>query len=528
MRRNEFVSPVYFLLATTCFTSLSSCTPWPGPQFQSTDAQQTTTLRNIPGLHIQPRDMMAHIQILASDGLEGRGTGERGIDIAAGYIAGRFAASGLMPVGDDHTYFQAFMINNTTDVAPGTTVSLQGSSETFELHEDFTALSMTAAGSFDSGGVFVGYGITDSDRQYDDYADVDVDGQVVLMLRREPTSWTSESGSYSRHATFRRKISNAIKHGASAILIVNQRSELLGSDDLMSFQRSRINGKIPILQIKRTLADTLLAAGSLDNINNLQARIDKDGAPISSTLDGVTIRGQIELVQDGIEARNVIGLLPATSDSDEYLVIGAHYDHLGKKHGQIYNGADDNASGTAAVIEMARVFSQQRERRRNLVFMAFSGEELGLLGSAHYVYQPIFPLDHTIAMINLDMIGRLDQSSEMNKLAVHGLGTGENFEGIVDRHAARLSIDYIKEPSALGPSDHASFYRGGVPALFFFTGIHDDYHQPGDDIEKIHTTGAAFIAEMAYRTADDLLNEKEAPHFVEVNQRARIFRGAIR
>ncbi len=528
MRRREFTTQVYFLLAATCFTTTTSCAPWAGSRIQSTQAQPTTELRKIHGLHIHPDDMMDHINMLASDELEGRGTGERGIDLAAEYIAERFASSGLIPVGDAHTYFQPFTINQFTDIEQGTTFSIEGSTDIFKLDEDFTALSMSAADSFNAGCVFVGYGITDIDRQYDDYAGVNVDGEIALMLRREPESWTSESGRHSRHATFRRKISNAIKHGASAVLIVNQQPDSLDSDDLISFRQSRGGGKIPVMQIKRTVADALLAAGSIKNIIDLQVGIDEHEEPHSRVLAGVTIRGRVELANDAISARNVIGLLPATIDSEEYLVIGAHYDHLGKKHGEIYNGADDNASGTAAVIEMAHAFSKQRTRRRNLVFMAFSGEELGLLGSAHYVDHPIFPLDHTMAMINLDMIGRLDQFSDMNKLAVHGLGTGESFEGIVDRHADRLSIDYIKEPSALGPSDHASFYKGGIPALFFFTGIHEDYHQPGDDIEKIHADGVAFIAELAYCTARDLLNAKEPPRFVEVNQRARIFRGTNR
>jgi len=226
-------------------------------------------------------------------------------------------------------------------------------------------------------------------------------------------------------------------------------------------------------------------------------------------------------------ARNVLGLLPGMGPhAGEYVVIGAHYDHLGTRGKRIYNGADDNASGTAGVIEIARKLACAGYRDRSVVFAAFAAEELGLHGSAHYVAHPAAEMASTVAMLNLDMIGRLTPEDEANMLAVHGLGTGDSFRRIVERRAAGRGVRFIPEESALGPSDHSSFYRAGVPALFFFTGIHGDYHRPSDDIDTVNAAGGAEVAALAHDIALEIINGDLAPGYVEVDRPARIFRGS--
>jgi len=207
---------------------------------------------------------------------------------------------------------------------------------------------------------------------------------------------------------------------------------------------------------------------------------------------------------------------------DEYVVIGAHYDHVGIQHGEVYNGADDNASGTAGVIELAWALTDVPDRDRSVVFMAFSGEETGLHGSRYFVENPTVESDSIAAMLNMDMIGRLSKNDDTNILAIQGLGTGESFEEIVDRRAKEMGLKYLSEQSAQGPSDHASFYHGGIPALFFCTGVHEDLHQPTDDIEKINVEGALKIIELVSNITLDLVNAEDAPAFAEVKGRANL------
>ncbi len=465
-----------------------------------------------------------HISLLAHDALEGRGTGSDGIDLAAGYIAGQFAAAGLEPGGPDGTYFQRFEIDRGFEFTKETSLHIVDDGPEPKLREDYIPFGFSTSGSFEGDVVFVGYGITAADRSHDDYAGLDVKGRVVLMLRREPTSWNPDGG-YTEHARFDHKVPLAKAHGAAAVLIVNQDPGPDGIDGLMRFRPARTDYGIPALHISRALADRMLAAGGLASITALQRKADK-GEHVSAPLKGVRVEGTVAYEKKTIVARNVIGVLPGTGDrADEYIVIGAHYDHLGRRRGEIFNGADDNASGTSGVIELAWRLAAKRHRERSVLFITFAGEEMGLLGSEHFVAHPTVPPASIKAMINLDMIGRLTPDQEANMLAIQGLGTGSSFADIVERETARAGLKYLPDPSALGPSDHASFYKAGIPSLFFFTGVHEDYHAPSDDVERINTAGEARIVRLVGRIAEDLVNAEESPVYAEVPQEAKIFRG---
>lgn len=467
----------------------------------------------------------AHVAFLAHDELEGRGTGSNGIDLAAGYIAGQFAAAGLKPGGPNGTFFQEFDVAKSATLLDDTNLAIDGSEMALALHDDFRPMGFSANGEFSGDVVFVGYGIVNPDKSHDDYAGVETAGRVVLMLRREPTSW-NEGGKFTDHARFDTKIKLAKEHGALAVLIANQDPGEDGIDGLMRFRSRGEDYGLPALHIKRRVADQLLAVGGLPSLTELQKQLDPGGKNVSSALAGVRVSGTVAYESKDMLARNVIGVLEGNGPhADEYVVIGAHYDHLGKRRGQIYNGADDNASGTAGVIEVAYALAGTPRRDRSVIFMTFSGEEMGLLGSQHYASDPTVDIESIVAMLNMDMIGRLTPDDEANMLSIQGLGTGDSFKEIVEKRAEQAGLEFMPDDSALGPSDHTSFYSAGVPSLFFFTGVHPDYHQPSDDSEKINAEGAARIVDLVYNIARDIINGEASPTYTEVTTRAIVFRG---
>ncbi|MCH8250837.1 MAG: M20/M25/M40 family metallo-hydrolase [Planctomycetes bacterium] len=468
---------------------------------------------------ISHEEYLGHIALLAHDELGGRGTGSDGIDLAAGYIAGQFAAAGLSPGGPDGTYFQEFTFPSRSGakILEDTALRFDGSDVQPAVNTDFLPLSFSTMGKFDGDLVFVGYGATNPDKDYDDYAGIDVDGKVVIMLRREPPDWPGDSR-FTTHATFESKAKLAKRNGATAMIIVNR------DDDRGELRRFRPDGEtygIPAIHLNRDLAEKVLSAGGLASLSDLQKGIDEGGKPASAVVAGVRASGEIAYETNDITARNVLGVLRGTGPhADEYVVIGGHYDHLGVRRGEIHNGADDNASGTAGVIEIAKALARTPKRDRSVICMAFTGEEIGLIGSKYYTANPTVPIDSIAAMINMDMIGRHNDST--NKLDIQGLGTGSVFKEIVERRAAEAGIEFRPDDSAKGPSDHDSFYRAGVPSLFFFTGVHPDYHGPGDDTEKVNVEGAVAIAELVYQIAMDIIDGDEAPQYVEVDQPAHI------
>ncbi|HTM55745.1 MAG TPA: M20/M25/M40 family metallo-hydrolase, partial [Pirellulales bacterium] len=233
------------------------------------------------------------------------------------------------------------------------------------------------------------------------------------------------------------------------------------------------------------------------------------------------ITGETSIERQEAEVKNVLGVLEGSGPlAEETIVIGAHYDHLGYGGAgsaapgvkEIHNGADDNGSGTTVLIEVARrLAARSQHLPRRIVFIAFTGEERGLIGSARYVREPLFPLDRTVAMLNLDMVGRM----ESDKLIVHGTGTAEEFDALVDRLASKQNFQLTKKPGGFGPSDHQSFYAAKVPVLFFFTGSHKDYHRPTDDFEKLNLAGMRRVADLVVDAAVTLAEAPARPRYLE-------------
>ncbi|MBI4717105.1 MAG: M28 family peptidase [Planctomycetes bacterium] len=477
-----------------------------------------------------------HVNYLASDELEGRGVGTPGIELAADYVARQFAEIGLEPAGDNGTYFQSFPMTLRRKLTDAGRLALEGDKEERRQERDFVPLSFSSDEAFSGDVVFCGYGIVAPDKDRDDFVHADVKGNVAFMLRGEPPSWTQADGTHTPHAMFRNKVYNAKDRGAVAVLLVNLTPAEGEKDELIAFEtRGADNFGIPAFHVTRAFADVMLAAGGRGTLAAIQEKLDAGGYA-SAALAGVKVSGQAGFQTESAPTRNVLGLLRGHGAlADEYVVVGAHYDHLGKvkpmmrrfKGGklvaddgapQIHNGADDNASGVGGVIETARLFAGGERPQRSVLFVAFTAEESGLHGSKHYVEHPTVPLEKTALMLNFDMIGRL--SPVGGKLEVFGAKCGAEFMDVLTPLARRQGIALAPTPDDGGRSDHVSFVRKRVPAMHFFTGQHLDYHKPSDDADKINARGAAKIIQLAYDAAREFANRTARPTFQEVKASA--------
>ncbi len=372
-----------------------------------------------PALALSPTRYMRDIIWLASDDLKGRGDGSPELNRAADYIAREFRRAGLVPAGDHNSYFQEFQI--TTGAQPGPSNRLVIGGKALTEGRDFIPVPFSASGSFSGSLVFAGYGITAPEYHYDDYAGLDVRGKIVLVLGHEPQEQDRNSifagANLTRHASLTNKAVNAKQHGAKAIIVltdfVHAKEDIAAATANEDFADS---GIAAVYALREPFAQALKAQGT--DIAAIQHQIDSDLRPRSA----ITQLG-VELVSDVVRTRktvrNVIGALPGNDPKlkDQWIVVGAHYDHLGlggrnslapSLTGQIHHGADDNASGTAGVMELARIAEIAPERwHRSVLFMTYAGEEIGLLGSSWYVNHPTVPLNTVDAMINMDMIGRI-------------------------------------------------------------------------------------------------------------------------
>lgn len=481
-------------------------------------------------LKVNPDDFMSHVAVLADDAMGGRGIGTRGIDQAAAYIAGQYALLGIQPGGENGTYFQEFDVSTGGRLVDDQEFDVTDFNITPQRGTDYIPFGFSSNDHFDGEVVFVGYGLVNEDENHNDYNNLDVSNKVVLMLRREPPSWAG-AGQTTRHATFQNKVYTAREKGAAAVLIVNQIAD--GREDqLMRFRGQRGAFGIPAFHITQDLAQKLIAAGGADDLETLESAANESQF-VSTLLNGVRIRGHAGIEKTSTRERNVIGLIPGEGPlAHEYVVIGGHYDHLGKSatmrmlrqnpedaEPRIHNGADDNASGTAGIIESGRILMNRRPLKRSVLLMAFSGEETGLLGSKHYAENPVVPMEDTVAMLNMDMIGRFDE--EKNTIQIFGTKAAEEFETMIARHVEDVGMKLRGDASALGPSDHTPFYQKKVPAMHIFTGLHEDYHRPGDDVEKVNAQGGARVTDLVAAMAYDIIQRDDRVTYHEVKSRAQ-------
>ena len=457
----------------------------------------------------RPEALIATVRTLADTAWTGRGAGTPGLDSAAAYLERRFARAGLRPAGDGRAYRQGFDIN--------TGVSLEGENSLvtrrggpWQVGRDFLPLGFSAGGAARAPVVFAGYGITAPELHYDDYAGIDARGRIAVILRYEPGEDDSTSRFDGRlptlHSELRNKAINAREHGALGILVVTGPRYHEGEEELPALRADAayMSAGLVGASVTRALVDSLLVRHGL-TVRALQDSIDGREAPHSIEFPD-TVGLTIELARKTARAFNIVGVLPGRehgADGGRSLVVGAHYDHLGlggeyslapQAYGLVHPGADDNASGTSALLAVAEAEAQGERPRHDLVFIAFAGEEMGLVGSSWYTDHPAVPLAATDAMLNMDMVGRLRDS----KLLVMGTGTGAEFHGLLDSLNAALPaaerFDLKTTDDGYGPSDHSSFYRRKVPVLFFFTGAHADYHKPSDTWDKVDGPGLSRVA----------------------------------
>jgi aminopeptidase YwaD len=463
----------------------------PVPEFATTD--------------ITAAELRAHITWLASDAQEGRRTGTPGAEASADHIAREFARYGLQPAGENGGWFQNFEVITGMRLVAKTLLAIRDDAEFPVEQTHFTPYAFSASDAFRGRPVFAGHGIVDPTGQHDDYAGRDVTGAVVFVRAGYPED-ADPHGMAPELVAARAKALAARERGASALLIVHEDERQLHS---FHYDGSPADAGLPVGSIHIEAARKLFdLPGSADNFFDHAERASGAGE-VRGEISG---RFHVEIVRSN--ARNVIGLRPGTRH-DDVIVIGAHYDHLGWGQGgslagasvlAIHNGADDNASGTAAVLELAQWFSTQ-PTRHGLLFMAFDAEELGLLGSRHWVSQPTIPLERVRAMINLDMIGRLDATSR--RLTVQGVASSPAWSTILEEENDTENFDLALVARGMGGSDHTSFYLKDIPVLFFFTGIHADYHRPTDVADRIaydeQETVTRYVAEVVTRA--DALDE---------------------
>jgi peptidase M28-like protein/PDZ domain-containing protein/PA domain-containing protein len=440
---------------------------------------------------------------LTTPEMDGRRSGTPGGDHAARQIAEWLAAAGLRPGGEQGSFLQSFVLETSSRPGPASSLDLLGPTpRRLEAGRDWIAHGGSRAGEVSGDVVFVGYGAEIPEARYDDYAGVDVRGKIALALDGAPSHLTDA------RVTRLEKLITAQRRGAVALLIA--------AADLPAPEKTSVEVALVSGALTREAADAVLAAAGRTTADAAKALSAARGPASFAT--GTRAHLRVEKMIDEVRAANVVGVLPGTDPAlaAEAVVIGAHYDHLGRSEGVVYPGADDNASGTAVVLGLARAFAAAGGTGRTLVFVLFGAEELGLIGSRHYVSRPVVPIDRTVAMVNFDMVGRLQGRS----LSVGGGDSGNRLRALVGDAAQLEGVALDVQGSPYGPSDHSRFYAAGVPVLFFYTGGHSDYHKPSDTADKLDPVGMARVAAVGARVVDRLASEAR-PVYAQVTRPAR-------
>jgi hypothetical protein len=441
-----------------------------------------------------------HVDVLAGEDAEGRLTGSLGGAFAASYVAGCFRRFGLEPGGDGHAYRQGFEYTADIRRGPGNSLSVRVGDDVIEarIDEDFKPLRFTRNGTAEADAVAVGYGIVLPDGKEDDYAGWEVAGRTAVALEGAPEGWGGKHPDQRSLASNRKKAAAAAEKKAAALLLVG---------DLKKDAGDRGGGPesapLPVIRVAKAFWDRVLArAGKAD----VKLR--------------VSLRTEMTPVRRWAE--NVIGVWPG--EGPEAVVVGAHYDHIGyggrglsaaNVADRVHPGADDNASGVAGLLEIARIVAADgRRHRRAIVFAAWTGEELGFLGSSHYVAHPAVPLDRTAALVNLDMIGR----AGANGLKLMGTGTSPFWDAWVSRVTAEAGVKVSVTPGGVRASDHAVFYARNIPVLFLFTGMIKEYHRPTDTADREDAPGIVEVARWARLAAEAAADADPRPVFTPLKE----------
>lgn len=477
-------------------------------------------------------DLEEFVSTLASDQFEGRGTGDPGERMATEYFATFLEGLGLKPEGDDSTFFQHFEFRAGMELEGENSLTVPGPEGDRELApgEGYQPLSISPSGEIDAEVVFVGYGIQHED--YDSFEGLDVEGRWLLALRGVPESRKED---LQRFAPLVQKARIAKEKGAAGILFVKAENPAVGQELIPpSIAVGSSQGALPAITLSDEFAATLLEAGGFDsNLKTLFDSFNQEDRTKGFPLP-VRVQSTIGLAVDMDAGRNVLGrLVVGEEPSEEVIIVGGHIDHLGfgnrggsRAKGDaakaLHPGADDNASGIAAIMEMAQYLTEKTRSgelplNRDIIFAGWSGEEVGLWGSRHYIVEARKETDRKVypevaAYLNLDMVGRASKGG----LVLNGTASSGDWKVMLDSIPEPEGLKIKRSPSPYVPSDGSSFYLAGVPMLAVYTGLHDDYHTPKDTIDKIDFSGLEQVTNYLNNLVIELANQPEAPAYVEV------------
>ena len=468
---------------------------------------------------ISADDMKRHLYIIAGPEMEGRDTPSPGLEKAADYIENHFKSLGLLP-GNKDSYRQLYPLYK--DSMTNTSLNVNGTG--FELNKDFqpnTMLNHTAEMRF-SECAFAGYGIVDGET--DDYKDLDVRGKLVMILDGSPAGYKPSVTGFSSPANVLSKIGNAQEKGAAAVLLVygNYPRKTFNGSSSYNLHGYR-EGMFPLIfSVSETVAEKILGEDGKGIIEKMKA------SPLASKIHKANVGLGYFKNTITTSASNVLGLIEGTDKKDEYVVITSHYDHVGKRtDGTIYYGADDDGSGTVGILELAEAFAMAKAAgkgpRRSILFMTVSGEEKGLWGSEYYTNHPVYPLEKTTVDLNIDMIGRIGEEYLKDKDStsyVYVIGDDKLSTDLtpitdeVNKKYTKMKLDRkYNDPTDKNRffyrSDHYNFAEKGIPVIFYFNGVHADYHRPTDTPDKINYKLMAKRGQLVFYTAWEIANRND-------------------
>ncbi len=482
-------------------------------------------------------ELKVTIGFLASDSLKGRKPGTKEINVAANYIKDNFVKAGLTLLFEKG--FQDFELITKASLGKKNNLYFMGVKGVSA--KDFTPLAFSKNALLNTKIVFAGYGLTvkTDSLDWDDYKGIDVKGKWVMMLKGHPELSNNES-KFNDYADERTKVLAAEDKGASGVIFITP-VEMDKEDVLMplNYDKSPSQANVPVVNITRILADTILSLSKKEKIEDLEKKINKTKKSISFMIyEQLLIETDVQLQKQ--VTKNVVAMLKGSDPvlKNEYIVIGAHYDHLGMGGSgsgsrmpdtvAVHNGADDNASGVAGIIELAQKLSSEKDKlKRSVIFVAFSAEEMGLLGSKYLVKHLPVKANQIKAMINLDMVGRLSLTEP--SLMIGGTGTSAETEDILKEMTPKTTIPLKYAPEGYGASDHASFYAENIPVFFLTTGAHEDYHTPFDDVDRINYNGEKQVLDFAYLLSVKIINLPKALTFKEAGPKSNGgYRGGLK
>lgn len=469
-----------------------------------------------------------HIQFLASETLKGRYPGTPESKIAADYIKKELLKSRLKLIGDNG--LQNFEV--VTNIVAGENNKLEFENISGVLNESFAPFAYTSNASIDAEVVFAGYGfsINTDEISWKDYENIDVKGKWVLILMGDPETENANS-IFAQYAGERDKVVTAKDKGAAGILFVN--GLLFDKEDKLislNFDKTRSNAGLPVIHIKRDLADKLIKTNTIASLEK-ELKENKKSASFST---GTKLKATTDVEQYKVLTQNIVAVIEGKELKDEFIVLGAHWDHLGMggigsgsrmpDTVAVHYGADDNASGVAGIIEIAEKIAKQKQRKRSVLLIAFGAEEMGLLGSNYFTSNTLFKLNQLKAMVNLDMIGRL---KEDHSLMISGTGTAVESENLLHTLNADSVFKLNMQPEGFGPSDHAAFYAKDIPVFFLSSGAHQDYHTPYDHADSINLVGSKAVADYTFNLMMDLINRDTNLSFQEAGPKQRATGGRM-